>query len=122
MSLSNTVENQLLTALLALYPNRYIALSTADPGETGAGIAEPSTGGYVRQSVGAVTLSGSTVTNDDPATFPVASVSWGSIGWVALYSAETSGTFIGSVAIVAFDCAASTRVIIPSGTTILSLD
>ena len=122
MSLSNTVENQLLTSLLALYPSRFIALSTANPGEDGAGIAEPSSGGYIRQNVGAVTLSGSAVTCDSPLTFPIASVAWGLIGWVAMFSAESGGVFIGYVPITAFDCVANTRVIIPAGTTILSMD
>lgn len=122
MSLSNTVENQLLSALLALYPNLYLALSSTDPGEDGSGITEPAVGSYARVLIGTVTLSGSNITNNNPVTFATSTAAWGTIAYVAVFSAETGGTFIGKAQIVSFDVPASMRISVASGTTIVSLD
>ncbi len=122
MSLSNTAETALLNAFVSLYPTLYLALSTADPGETGSGIAEPSTGGYVRQPVGSVTVSGSMILNNASIAFPIATSAWGTITHVALFTAETGGTFLGYGSIEAINCVANTRVIVSDGEIILSLD
>jgi len=108
MSFSNATEGYLLdwffstdtpTAPTAIY----VALSTADPGETGGSIAEPSGGSYARVSAGTGaanwTRTAGSVANDNTITFPEATGNWGTITYVALYSALTAGTFYGSGAL-----------------------
>lgn len=96
MSFANNLENAILDALLGasaslLGSSVDIALSTANPGEDGTGIAEPSGAGYARVSVtndgtewGAA-ASGEK-TNINVITFPQASGgNWGLISHWALY-------------------------------------
>jgi len=75
--------------------NLYIALSTADPGDDGAGIAEPSGNNYARTVCNAWTRSGSQVSNTSAVTFPTASGSWGTIAYFAVFDASTGGNMIG---------------------------
>ena len=108
MSFSDTSEGYLLDWLFTLAAPTapttiYVALSTADPGETGASIAEPSGNGYARQSSGIGTdnwtRTAGSVANDNVITFPEATGSWGTITYFALYSAVSGGTFYGSGAL-----------------------
>lgn len=108
MSFSDTVEGYLLDWLFTLAAPTapttiYVALSTADPGEAGASIAEPSGSGYARVSSGVGTgnwtRTAGSVANDNVITFPEASGSWGTLTYFALYSAVTGGTFYGSGAL-----------------------
>lgn len=122
MSFSNDVENALLSEFLTLYPTLFVALSRAAPTEDGSGVDEPSTGGYIRQPAGDVTLTGNAVTNDVTISFPLAGADWGTITHVALFNAESAGTFLGWAAITSFACPALTQVTIAAGTTIVSLD
>jgi hypothetical protein len=105
MSFSNDSEGYLLdwffstdtpTAPAALY----VALSTADPGEDGSTIAEPSGGSYARVSIGVGTdnwtRTAGSVANDNAITFPEATGDWGTLTHFALFSALTDGTFLGS--------------------------
>ena len=108
MSFSDTVEGYLLDWLFTLASPTapttvYVALSTADPGETGASVAEPAGGSYARVSAGVGTdnwtRTAGSVANDNVLTFPEASGSWGTLTHFALYSAATAGTFYGSGAL-----------------------
>lgn len=95
MTLSNTMENQILDAMLGvgatlLSSTLEIALSTADPGEDGSGIAEPSGAGYARVSVANngtnwAAASAGIKANAADFVFPTATGSWGTISYWALY-------------------------------------
>ena len=122
MSLSNAVENEMLVDFLTRHPDLYLAASTADPGEDGSTIAEPVGGGYARAAVGAVTVTGSIITNDAPAVFPKATADWGTITHVAVYDAAEAGAFLGSVAVLVIDVATNDKIVVPTGTTIVTLD
>lgn len=100
-SFSDYLENKLLdhifgvTAYTASTPNVYVALSTADPLDTGAGIAEPSGNNYSRVAVANsgtnwdTAASGATA-NKTAITFPTASGSWGTITHFAIF--DNGGT------------------------------
>ena len=85
----------------------WIGLSTADPGEAAAGLAEPSGNGYARVAIqnnignwrAAVT---GTKQNSAPLTFPEASGSWGLCTHFTLFNHVTStgaAVFMGSAAL-----------------------
>ena len=104
MSLSNYLENELLDHLFGcgsknyIPPsNIYLALSTADPGESGATISEPSGGGYVRVSTNNSTWGTATsgsLSNSVSIDFPEATSSWGTITHFALYDAASGGNML----------------------------
>jgi len=95
MSLTNVGENEVLDAMLGASATLYgssqqLALSTSDPGETGAGITEPSGNGYARVTInndGTNWAAASSGSKENAATisFPLATGSWGSIQYWALY-------------------------------------
>jgi hypothetical protein len=96
MSLSDYSEELLLDALLAKMPF-FVALSTADPGEAGAGIAEPVSDGYARKESSDFVRTNSTIANEATITFADASGDgWGHITHFALFDAVTDGNFLGS--------------------------
>ncbi len=73
----------------------YLALYTAAPSDTGGG-TEVSGGSYARISC-AFSVSGTdpcTATNSSAAEFATATGSWGSVGWVSVYDASTSGNML----------------------------
>lgn len=94
MSFSNYLENKVLdhvfggTAYTAP-TTLYLALFTTAPDDTGAG-TEVSGSAYARQEV-TMTATGSVASNDAAVEFPTATGSWGTIGYVAIYDASTSG-------------------------------
>lgn len=81
----------------AMPSNLWVGLSTADPLDTGAGLAEPSGNGYARVSTAGATwnvaASGST-SNATDITFPEASGSWGTISHFAIFDAATAGNML----------------------------
>lgn len=99
-SLSNYLENKLLdhvlkTASFSVPSNIYIALSTADPLDTGAGLAEPSGGSYARVAHNTWdAASGRATANTGTITFPTASGSWGTITHFAIFDASTGGNML----------------------------
>jgi hypothetical protein len=95
---SNYLENALINATLRntsyTSPSAvYISLHTADPTDAGTG-TEVSGGSYARQSAtfGAPSNGVSTTTAD--ITFPQASGTWGTIGWIGIWDASTSGNML----------------------------
>jgi hypothetical protein len=84
-----TLRNTAYTAPAAVY----ISLHTADPTDAGTG-TEVSGGSYARQSAtfGAPSNGVSTTTAD--ITFPQASGTWGTIGWIGIWDASTSGNML----------------------------
>lgn len=100
-SLSNYLELELLDHVFkvgsyTVPTNIYIALSTADPGEAAAGIAEPSGNGYARKVHNSWDAASSRATaNNGACTFAAATGSWGTITHYAIFDAITGGNFLG---------------------------
>lgn len=99
-SFSNYLENKILdhifkTASYTVPTNIYVALSTADPLDTGAGIAEPVGNAYARVVCNTWDAAASGATQNTGAiTFVAASGSWGTISHFALFDAITAGNFL----------------------------
>ena len=75
--------------------NPYISLHTADPTDAGTG-AEVSGGSYARVPSSFATASGTggSVVSDATATFPTATANWGTVGWIGLWDAASSGNML----------------------------
>jgi len=99
-SLSDALEIKLLDHVLKTTPfsvpaNIYIALSTTDPLDTGAGIAEPSGGGYARVVMNVWNAAVARATaNTNQITFAQAAADWGTIAYWAIFDAITAGNFL----------------------------
>ena len=96
--MSNYLENALINATLRATdftaPTAvYVSLHTADPTDDGSG-TEVSGNAYARQEAtfGAPSNGVSTTTAD--ITFPQATGSWGTIGWIAIWDASTTGNML----------------------------
>lgn len=111
MSFTNYLENAVLNHIFGdtAFPfpadgNYYVGLSTADPGEDGAGIAEPPTAnGYARQpipnnhtaNIGFTTSTGGALSNDNVITFPAATgTGWGTVTHFLIADAQTGGNIL----------------------------
>jgi hypothetical protein len=105
---SDNYENKMLDHLFggATYSQvatLWIGLSTADPLDTAAGLAEPSGSNYSRVAVvnssnNFNAASGGVKRNVSTIAFPTASGSWGLVGWVTVWDNPTStglGAFVG---------------------------
>lgn len=112
MSFSDQLENDVLDHVFGgttyTQPTTvWIGLSTADPGEAAAGLAEPSGNGYARvarvnNSTTWRAAASGVKQNSAELTFPEASGSWGTISHVALWVHPTStgaAVFLGSGAL-----------------------
>ena len=100
MAFSDYLENKLLLHSFAntafTTPGTvFLALYTAAPSDTGGG-TEVSGGSYARISC-AFSVSGTnptTATNSSAAEFATATGAWGSVGWVGVYDASSSGNLL----------------------------
>ena len=96
--MSNYLENALINATLrnTSYTSPaavYVSLHTADPTDAGTG-TEVSGGSYARKSASfAAPSNGASATNAD-ITFDQATASWGTIGWIGIFDASTSGNLL----------------------------
>lgn len=83
--------------------NLYLGLSTADPGEAGAGLAEPSGSGYARVAFNSWTWNAGAgrAESSATATFPTATGSWGTITHLCIFDASTAGNLLASGALAA---------------------
>ncbi len=75
----------------------YLALSTADPGDGGAGAAEPAGGSYARVETSSgdwAGASGGAICNVDTIEFAQATSAWGTITHFALYDAALGGNLL----------------------------
>lgn len=99
-SLSDYAENKLLdhllkTAAFTVPSNIYVALSTANPLDTGAGMAEPVGNGYARTACNVWDAAASReASNTSVVTFPAATGAWGTITHWALFDASTGGNML----------------------------
>jgi len=94
---SNYLENKILLHVLdnTSYTSPttvYLGLHTADPTDAGTG-TEVSGGSYQRQSV-AFTVTNNAATNDSAIEFPTATGSWGTVAYVGIWDAQTSGNLL----------------------------
>ena len=96
--ISNYLENALINGTLRATTFTapaavYVSLHTADPTDAGTG-AEVSGGSYVRQAAtfGAPSNGASTTTAD--ITYPQATASYGTVGWIGIWDASTSGNLL----------------------------
>lgn len=100
-SASNYLELKLLdhvlkTASYTVPTNIYIALSTADPTESGASIAEPVGNAYARTVCNTWSTAAARSTNNQVGvTFPAATGSWGTITHYAVFDASAGGNMLG---------------------------
>jgi hypothetical protein len=103
MSFADYWENEILDHILndGAYtaPTIYAGVSTADPGDDGATLAEPSGNGYARVTTAAAdwnAASGGNKTNANAIAFPTASGNWGTITYFCLFDALTTGHLLAS--------------------------
>ena len=89
--LNATLNGTTYTAPAAVY----VSLWTSDPTDAGSG-TEVSGGSYARTAVSFATASGTSgnVLNDADVTFPTATASWGTVGWIGINDAQTSGNLL----------------------------
>lgn len=96
--ISNYLENALINGTLrgttfTAPAAVYVSLHTGDPTDAGSG-AEVSGGSYIRQSAtfGAPANGVSTTTAD--ITYPQATASYGTVGFVGIWDAQTAGNML----------------------------
>ncbi len=109
MSFSDYLEAKVLDHVFGktayTMPTVYVGLSTADPLDTAAGLAEPTGGAYARVATSAATWNAATqgapssINNAAAITFPAATASWGTVTHFALFDAATAGNMLASGAL-----------------------
>ena len=96
--MSNFLENALINATLrnttyTSVATVYVSLWTSDPTDAGSG-TEVSGGSYARTAVTFGAPSDGVTTNNADVTFPTATGSWGTVGWIGINDALTSGNLL----------------------------
>jgi hypothetical protein len=96
--MSNFLENALINATLRAttytsVATVYVSLWTSDPTDAGSG-TEVSGGSYARTAVTFGAPSNGVTTNSADVTFPTATGSWGTVGWIGINDAATSGNLL----------------------------
>ena len=96
--MSNFLENALINATLrnttyTSVATVYVSLWTSDPTDAGSG-TEVSGGSYARTSVTFAAPSNGVTTNNADVTFPTATASWGTVGWIGINDALSSGNLL----------------------------
>ena len=98
--MSDYLEVALLNATLngtafTAVNNPYVSLHTANPTDAGTG-AEVSGGSYARTTASFATASGTSglVATDADVTFPTATATWGTVGWIGLWDAASGGNML----------------------------
>lgn len=96
--ISNYLENALINGTIrgtsyTAPTTVYVGLYTTDPTDANTG-TEVSGGSYARQSATfAAPSNGSSASNAD-ITFPQATANWGTVGWIGILDASTSGNLL----------------------------
>jgi hypothetical protein len=96
--ISNYLENAIINATLrnttyTSVATVYVSLWTSDPTDAGSG-TEVSGGSYARTAVTFGAPSNGASTNSADVTFPTATASWGTVGWIGINDAATSGNLL----------------------------
>jgi hypothetical protein len=100
-SFSNHWENEILDHLFGKSnytpPTIHVGLSTADPGDDGAGLSEPSGNGYARVQTEAAdwnVAAGGLLDNANIIAFNIATGNWGTLTHFALFDAASGGNML----------------------------
>ena len=96
--MSNYLENALINATLrnttyTSVATVYVSLWTSDPTDAGSG-TEVSGGSYARTAVTFAAPSNGVTTNSADVTFPTCTASWGTVGWIGINDALSSGNLL----------------------------
>ena len=96
--ISNYLEDALINATLrnttfTSPATVYVGLYTTDPTDANTG-TEVSGGSYARQSVSFGAPSDGLSASDADVTFPQATGDWGTVGWIGILDASTSGNLL----------------------------
>ena len=96
--MSNYLEDALINATLRATTYTapatvYVSLWTSDPGDDGSG-TEVSGGSYARTAVTFGAPSNGVSLNSAAVEFPQATGNWGTIGWIGINDAATSGNLL----------------------------
>ncbi len=96
--ISNYLENAIINATLrnTTYTSPavvYVGLFTSDPTDAGSG-TEVSGGSYARTAVTFGSPSNGVTTNSAAVEFPQATSNWGTVGWIGIHDAATSGNLL----------------------------
>ena len=96
--MSNYLENALINVTLRATSYTapttvYVSLWTSDPTDAGSG-TEVSGGSYARTAVTFGAPSNGASLNSADVTFPTATASWGTVGWIGINDAATSGNLL----------------------------
>ena len=96
--MSNFLENALINATLrnTSYTSPavvYVGLYTSDPTDANTG-TEVSGGSYARTAVTFGAPSNGVTTNSAAVEFPQATGTWGTVGWIGILDASTSGNLL----------------------------
>ncbi len=96
--MSNYLENALINATLrnTSYTSPsvvYLGLYTSDPTDANTG-TEVSGGSYARQAITFGAPSNGVTTNTAAIEFPQATGSWGTVGWIGIMDALTTGNLL----------------------------
>jgi len=96
--ISNYLENALINVTLRATTYTapatvYVSLWTSDPTDAGSG-TEVSGGSYARTAVTFGAPSNGVTTNSADVTFPTATASWGTVGWIGINDALSSGNLL----------------------------
>jgi hypothetical protein len=98
--MSNYLENALLNATLnattyTAPATVYVSLWTSNPNDDASG-TEVAGGSYARTAVSFATASGASgnILNDADVTFPTATASWGTVGWIGINDAAAAGNLL----------------------------
>jgi len=95
---SNFLENALINATLrnTTYTSPatvYISLWTSNPNDDGSG-TEVSGGSYARTAVTFGAPSNGVALNNADVTFPTATATWGTVGWIGINDALSGGNLL----------------------------
>lgn len=100
-SFSDHWENEILDHVFGkgayTPPTIYVGLSTADPGDDGTGLSEPSGNGYARVATTSADwdlASGGALDNANAIEFAEATGSWGTVTHFALFDAASGGNLL----------------------------
>lgn len=96
--MSNYLENALINATLRATTYTapatvYVGLFTSDPTDAGSG-TEVSGGSYARQSATFTAPANGVTTSNADITFPQATANWGTVGWIGIFDALTTGNLL----------------------------
>ena len=96
--MSNYLENALINVTLRATSYTapttvYVSLWTSNPNDDASG-TEVTGGSYARTAVTFAAPSNGVTTNNADVTFPTATASWGTVGWIGINDALSSGNLL----------------------------